>query len=52
MKHESVLFVYIVYERGIVTGKQLLREGDYLTARDDFLKLRNYERGKSIFRGK
>ena len=29
---------YSVYERDIVTGKQLLREGDYPAARDDFLK--------------
>ena len=35
---------YTVYERGIVTGKQLLREGDYPQARDGFLKASETER--------
>jgi len=35
---------YSVYERDVVTGKQLLREGDYLAARGDFLKASETER--------
>ena len=35
---------YTVYQRDIVTGKQLLREGDYPQARDDFLKASEAEK--------
>ncbi len=36
--------MYSAYERDIVTGKQLLREGDYPAARGDFLKASETER--------
>ena len=35
---------YTVYERDIVTGKQLLRQGDYTEARSDFLKAAEREK--------
>jgi tetratricopeptide (TPR) repeat protein len=40
----SATSTYTGYERDIVTGKQLLREGDYPQARDDFLKASGTER--------
>jgi len=40
---------YTVYERDIVAGKQLFKEGDYAQARDDFLKAAQTERRPEAF---